>query len=169
MLKWMPSPTAIRRRRERWVLLLLMISLPLEAAVVCRGASVALAFGSYDVFSNRPLDSTATVEVTCSRDGGPRRTSVTVSLGASSHTGGVTVREMRPVGGVQPLAYNLFRDAARTSVWGETPGVDTVSRTIELANRTTGTLSFIIFGRIFAQQDVAAGGYQDRLVIGIDF
>ena len=67
----------------------------------------------------------------------------------------------------EPLVYNLFRDAARTAVWGDgSPGTEHEI----VANPPNKTpLALTIFGRIPAAQDVSAGAYADTVVVGVNY
>ena len=135
----------------------------------CNGSSVSLNLGSYPSYSAVNVDSSGTFTVTCRRDGGRRDTPVTVGLGTSLNSGSIANRQVKRVGGSDLLSYNLYRDATRLAVWGNTNGVDTVTQTISLANRTSGTLTFNIFSRINALQDVRAGSYNDSLTVTVTF
>ena len=76
-------------------------------------------FGSVGILTN-DLDTIATLTVACTPG-----TAYTVSLNASTGTGStITDRRMASAGGGS-LKYQLFRDAARTQNWGNTPGTDT--------------------------------------------
>jgi spore coat protein U-like protein len=54
-------------------------------------------------------------------------------------------------------------------VWGDTVGTNTVAQNITLANNTSGSLTFTIFTRINALQDVRAGTYNDSLTVTVTF
>lgn len=135
------------------------------AATTCRfvtGGGVA--FGPYDTLSASAVDTTLDLSVSCSRSGGPQNISVTVSLGLG--TNGISINARRMAGGSGDyLAYGLFRDVSRSSTWGFTPGVDTVSRTLSLPNNGSASVTFSVFGRIPALQDVSAGSYGDSVQV----
>lgn len=135
--------------------------------VSCTGSNVGMNLGVYTVSDVAPLDSSRTFTISCTRSGGPRTEQITVGIGPSAHTGGVASRALKLAIGADLLSYNLFRDAARQQVWGDTPGVNTVTQTIALENRTTGTITFTIFGRMPVAQDVRAGAYADQLTITV--
>ena len=67
------------------------------------------------------------------------------------------------------LPYNLYRDASRLAVWGETPGVDTMAVALSVPNNATRNATFTIYGRIPGLQNVHAGSYGDTLAITIDY
>lgn len=140
-----------------------------QAQTRCSSGSASLSLGTYSSDSTVPVDSSVPFIVTCTRSGGPRSTTVTVGLGPSFNSGRIAQRHAKLTSGPDTLNYNLFRDASRFSVWGETMGVDTVSQTIDLANKTSDTLTFNIFARIPAGTDVRAGFYTDQLTITVYF
>ena len=137
------------------------------AATTCRfvtGGGVA--FGPYDTLSASPVDTTLDLSVSCDRNGGPQSVSVTVSLGLGSNGTSTNARRMAHSGGTGDyLAYGLFRDVSRSSTWGFTPGVDTMSQTLAVPNKGSASVTFKVFGRIPALQDVSAGGYNDSVQI----
>lgn len=141
-------------------------ALPVGAATSCRlltGGS--LVFAPYDALAATPSDSLASVQVSCTRDGGPRNVDVTLSISAGN-SGSVSARRMVRAGApVDYLAYGLFRDVSRTAVWGITPGVDAVTATLSIDNNTTASTTFTIYGRLPAQQDVYAGDYSDSVIL----
>jgi spore coat protein U-like protein len=157
--------------RARCLLVLVAAcGLPAAAQVTtCSGSNVAFSLGTYDAFRSTPLDSSTSFVVTCTRRGGPGSDLVSVGFGPSLNSGTIATRQLKILSGVDLLTYNIYRDAGRALVWGNTVGADTVSQTINLANNTSGNLTFTIFGRINALQDVRAGSYADTLTITVTF
>lgn len=142
---------------------------PAAAVTSCSGGNINLNLGAYDSYSATVVDSSATLLVTCTRDGGPKKETITVGLGPSFTSGAIAVRQARLTSGTDVLAYNLYREASRVSIWGETAGVDAVSQDITLPNNSSITLTFNIFARIDALQDVRAGEYTDQVTITVTF
>jgi len=67
-------------------------------------------------------------------------------------------------GSTDTLVYSLFQDAGRTTVWGETVGVNTT------AGLGDGTLqSYTVYGRIVAQQGADVGAYVDVVTVTLEF
>ena len=65
-------------------------------------------------------------------------------------------------GGSATLNYQLYSDAARTTVWGD----DTYGNSVS----TSGTdVDLSVYGRIPGQQNVPAGSYSDVLTITISY
>jgi spore coat protein U-like protein len=137
--------------------------------MACRlGVGGALAFGSYDIFNTAPTDTLLNISVTCERDGGPQHVVLLMRIGSGIHGTSATNRRMAHTGGSGDfLGYGLFRDVSRSSVWGATDGVDTLSQAISVPNKSSATANFTIYGRIAAQQDVSAGGYSDNVMITV--
>ncbi|MEP7124646.1 MAG: spore coat U domain-containing protein [Byssovorax sp.] len=123
---------------------------------------VGVAFGTYDVFSTSPLDSTGSVTVLCTGVGPSDTIVIDMSRGNASSFG---PRQM--LRGGTALDYNLFLDAARTTVWGDgTSGTSHYGPTMPPSG--VG-LTVPIYGRIPARQNAAAGAYSDTLVVTIVF
>jgi spore coat protein U domain-containing protein, fimbrial subunit CupE1/2/3/6 len=115
--------------------------------------------GSYDVFASTPTDTTGTISLTCS---GNADLTITVSKGGSATFNPRTLN-----GGSDTLNYNLHKDAARTTVWGDGTGSTATYTQSGVPNNTAQNLT--IYGRIPAAQDVSAGSYTDSVTVTIDF
>lgn len=154
---------------NRALLLALLALVPAATAASCRvvfGGS--LAFGSYDILAARPAESQATLTVSCERNGGPAGVTLTVRLDQGSHGSSVTARRMRHTGGSPDfLGYGLYRDAARSSVWGSSDRVDTMDAALAVPDRGAASVQFTIFGRIPPRQDVRIGSYGDVVRVTI--
>lgn len=152
---------------SRVLLLLVLCLAPMAApaAIVCRLVSGgSLGFGPYDFFSAAPNDSLANVTVNCSRDGGPQNNTLLMRVDQGLNGASVNARRLLHTGGTgDTLAYGLYRDVGRTSVWGSTDNVDTLSVSLSIPNKSTAFATFIIYGRIPAGQDVSAGTYRDTV------
>ena len=137
-----------------------------HAAITCRLVSTpGLAFGPYDSLSRVPTDTLTNIRVTCERNGGPQNITLTMRLGGGN-SASVHARRLRQVGGAgDVLGYGLYRDVTRSTVWGETDSVDTVSQTLSIPNKATQSVTFTVYGRIPALQDGSAGTYADSVEI----
>lgn len=134
---------------------------PVTATVLtaCAVTATPLIFGNYDPTSAIALDATTTLSVLCTVG-----TSFTVGLNAGSASG-ATVTTRRMVNGANLLNYALYREAARTNNWGNTPGTDTpgpVTATV-LPNALT------VYGRIPPGQNVAPGAYADTVTVTVNY
>jgi spore coat protein U-like protein len=122
----------------------------------CTVSATNLNFGSY---TQAQLDGQSQIQLTCSD-----ATPWDVGLNGGRFPGGtVARRSMSGPGGTQ-LDYQLFTDSARTVVWGDRVGTDTVSGT---GNGIPQTLT--VYGRIPAGERVKAGGYVDTITATLTF
>ena len=145
--------SGIRIAAASFLLVLLMTA---QAEANCTISTTSVAFGSYDVFSATPRDANGTVQIDCT----PRENiQVTLSSGSSSVFNPRTLRS-----GSNILNYNLFRNAARTQIWGDgSAGTSTSS-----ANNVRNT-TLTVYGRVPAAQDAAVGNYADTIVATVIF
>jgi spore coat protein U-like protein len=130
-----------------------------EARGACTISAASVNFGAYNVFNAAPLDSTGTVTCQCANN--DRDVQVFLSAGQS---GSYFPRTMGK--GSESLPYNLFTDAARTSIWGDGSG-----GTVAYFNNRPRTQVFVltIYGRIYSGADVSSGSYSDSVVATINF
>jgi len=130
------------------------------AAGMCTISATAVTFGNYNVFNAAAVDSTGTVTYRCS--GGASNIAITLSKGTSAT---YSPRRMSRSG--ELLNYNLYTDAARSTVWGDgTAGTVVYSFAIPPNN---SNVNVTVFGRIPAGQDVSAGSYSDTITATINF
>lgn len=148
-----------------FALALLLLVHGAQADVVCRVTTgLNLAFGTYEVDSSVHRDSQMQLTVTCDRNGGPQLVTVNVRMGPGLYSGAGGSRRMVLAGApVDYLAYGLYRDAGRSSPWGTTDGVDTMLQTLDIPNKTSRSATFVVYARMPAGQDVAAGNYSDSV------
>lgn len=143
----------------RWAgLALLLTALPAGNALA-QSCSVTvqgdLAFGTYDPFAATPLDAQTRIRIRCPASLWPR---VLISKGYSAT---YVDRELRC--GLEPLRYNLFTSAARTTVWGDgTEGSVYV-------DPGRGNANLNVFGRIRPGQDPIVGAYGDSITVTVLF
>ena len=125
-----------------------------QAYAACNLNVQGVIFGSYDVFDMQSVESTGNVGVTCD-------VSTPYSIALTPGSGNFVSRTL--TSGANALAYNLYADPARTSVWGDgTAGTVTVSGSATSANHT-------VYGRIPARQNVFAGSYSDLITVTLTF
>jgi spore coat protein U-like protein len=126
----------------------------------CTISATSVNFGNYNVFDGIAVDSTGTISYLCNS----HSTNITISLskGASS-----SYNQRIMIKGAEALTYNLFTDAAKTSVWGDgTSGTSVYSRT-NPPNNTNVNLT--VYGQIPPGQDVSAGTFSDTVSATINF
>ena len=131
---------------------------------VIDSSSVSLLdFGNYDPLSATPLDTAqGNIVVRCTKN-------TTFDIGLNAGIGaGATVATRKMNNGTDNLNYSLFTTAARTTVWGNTVGTDTVTGT-GTGLGAAQTVSKTVFGRVLAGQDVSAGTYNDTITVTVTF
>lgn len=140
-----------------------------SAAATCSAGALSLSLGTYTGDTSAPLDSIGAMTVTCTRSGGNASFPVTLGIGPSASSGSISNRTMKWASGTDQLAYNLYVDGGRFSVWGQTVGVDTVSQGITVPNKGTASVTFTIYARIPGLQNVPPGGYSDSLLVTLTY
>jgi spore coat protein U-like protein len=138
-------------------------SLSVSATVVnnCTVSTAPLAFGTYDpVVANgsTSLDGTGSVTIACTKGA-----TSTVGLNLGGNASGSTRR--LGDGASNFLTYEVYKEAARANVWGNT-GVDLYSPGVA-PSKTPRTLT--VYGRIVGDQDVPAGSYTDSTTATVNF
>lgn len=126
----------------------------------CTISASPLAFGTYDpvvTHAAAPLDATSTVTITCTRGSA---STVGLDLGTNA---AATVRRL--ANGAEFLTYELYKEAARTNVWGNS-GVDLLNPG-PAPSRAPRALT--VHGRIPGGQDATTGAYADTIVATITF
>jgi spore coat protein U-like protein len=124
----------------------------------------AVAFGNYDPVSANaatPKDATGTLSVTCTNGSSA---AIGLSQGNNAAMGSTDAAPLRRMlSGGNFLSYDLYRDSARTQLWGQ-------DVTVDLEITGTGTAaSQTIYGRIPAGQNKPAGAYADVVVATVTF
>ena len=140
------------------LLALLVPAAPVEGA--CTITTTAVSFGVYDPFGLGPNDSTGRVTYRCGR----RDRNITIML-ATGASGTFNPRTMFV--GVEGLTYNLYRNAARSRIWGDGSGGTRFYRRRNPPNNRNVVLT--VYARIPANQDVSAGTYTDSVPVVINF
>ncbi|MBI2833746.1 MAG: spore coat protein U domain-containing protein [Acidobacteria bacterium] len=138
---------------------LIVLAWAARAEASCTISTNAVAFGTYDVFAVSDLDSTGEIIYRCGKDKNIR---ISIDKG-----GAATFAERRMLNGSELLNYNLYLDAARTTIWGDgTEGTQTYFNA-DPPNNQYVTLT--VYGRVPFGQDVAAGAYSNSVTARIDF
>jgi spore coat protein U-like protein len=149
-------------------LILLAAGAPLTPAraqllASCSFTVPELAFGVADTLSTAAIDASTTIGINCS---GVIATTLRIclNLGIGDGGGGTTDRTLATTGGT--LRYQLYRDAARTQVWGSTDGAAAglpQELTLPLGLGGSASTSVTLYGRLFGSQGGApAGAYASR-------
>jgi spore coat protein U-like protein len=146
--------------RVAFGLALVLVGADRVEAAGCTISTTGVAFGSYNVFSSSPVDSTGTIVYRC--NGNVDSVLIAITKGQSS-----TFLPRQLGRGNEQLSYNLYRDAARTLVWGDFNGGTSAYLQIDPPNNQN--VSLTVFGRIPPGQDISAGSYSDTVTVVVLF
>ena len=147
---------------------LLMVT-QVDAARTCTITVFPLPFGIYPPATPAPVDSTALIQVACSGKpdaGQPGFYTLRIDGGTS----GDPASRYMPSGPNQ-LNYNLYQDAAYTTIWGD--GTSSTSPVVQTLPPGMSGMAFnmdhTVYGRSFASQDPPPGAYADVPIVTIEF
>jgi spore coat protein U-like protein len=130
------------------------------AEAACTISTTAISFGTYNVFQGAPTDAAGQVTFRC--------TTFELVVRIDLDRGGApsfNPRQMRQSSEI--LSYNLYRDASRSTIWGDgTGGTQNFSQFFVFANQN---INVPVYGRIPASQDVSAGLYTNTVTATINF
>ncbi|XUY29093.1 Csu type fimbrial protein [Agrobacterium sp. rho-8.1] len=115
-------------------------------------------------FGNRVLldsnvDQTSDIVVLCTAS-----TPFTIGLSAGSGANATVSNRLLTSAGGATIGYSLYTNSARTSVWGNTVGVDRQAST-----GTGAAQNFTVFGRVAAQTTPVIGTYNDTVTVTINY
>lgn len=123
----------------------------------CRISANTLDFGTAGNLGSN-VDGSSTLTATCSSQ-------VAYNIGLNAGNGwGATVALRKMTNGGRTINYSLYINSARTVVWGETPGTDTVSGTGSGLAQT-----YTVYGRVPAQATPAPAIYSDTIITTITY
>lgn len=121
-------------------------------------SATTLDFGSSGVLSvDRDAGSAVTVQCT-------NTTPYNIGLNSGIGTGATVGNRIMTGPGNATIGYSLYKTAARTTVWGNTVGTDTVSG---VGNGLAQ--AYPVYGRVPAQATPAAGTYTDTVTATITY
>jgi spore coat protein U-like protein len=140
--------------------LLLLVPARRADAAGCSVSTTPVVFGTYNVFAASPVDTVGQVVYRCT--GNNDYVVIAITKGLSN---AFSARQMGS--GTERLAYNLFKDAARTQVWGDLTGGTGVY--YDLDPPKNRDVSVPVYGRVPAGQDVSAGSYGDTVTVVVFF
>jgi spore coat protein U domain-containing protein, fimbrial subunit CupE1/2/3/6 len=157
----------------RWAAIAIaLLAADRAAAVSCSAGVPPLNFGMYDVFAPAPLQSATTLSVTCSKTAGDPASNIRVNYTLSLTTGSSNTYAQRTLAsGASRLGYNLYTNAARTSVWGDgTGGSATVAGAFTLSTgHPSESAAHPIYGSIPAGADASVGAYSDGITVTVSY
>jgi len=127
-----------------------------KVQAVCEVTASDLAFGDYTAQAGTPAQGTTLLRATCTPGS-------TYNVGLNEGTSpGATINARKMVSGANNLNYQLYSDSARTTIWGNTTGTDTVTGV-----GTGLAVDHTVFGAVPAAQVVPAGDYADTITVRI--
>lgn len=141
------------------------LSVTATVSANCTISTAPVAFGAYDPIvanATTALNGTGTVTVTCTTGSAA---TITLGQGTNPATGSTDTAPLRQMkdSGTDVLAYSLFQDTGRTTVWGNTAGTG-------VAETGTGTVQNVtVYGAVPAGQNVPAASYSDTVVATVTF
>jgi spore coat protein U domain-containing protein, fimbrial subunit CupE1/2/3/6 len=121
----------------------------------CSVSASTLDFGTVGVLLAN-TDGTSSLTVQCASG-----VAYQVGLDNGQHASGTT-RRMQGPGGL--VAYELYRNTARTQRWGTTLNTDTVSGSGSGSNQ-----ALTVFGRVPTQTTPSAGTYNDTITVTVTY
>jgi spore coat protein U-like protein len=134
------------------------LNVSITIAATCTVISAtSIDFGTVTAISSN-LDQNSSLTVNCS-SATPYNVGLSAGGGSDATVGS---RKMSNAGNA--VSYSLYRDAARTQVWGETIGTNTVAGTGTGSNQV-----LTIYGRTPVQPTPPAGSYTDSVTITITY
>jgi len=137
------------------------LNISASVAAVCTITTSPVAFGAYDpVVANAATDLTAagSVNVACTKG-----TPATIDLGNGGNLSGGS---RRMASGSDFLNYALYKDAARTQVWGTGLAGGT---TMAYNAATKASTAVSVYGTVPQNQDVTVGAYSDVVLATINY
>jgi spore coat protein U-like protein len=120
---------------------------------------VNINFGNVNVLPGTAVDVTGSIDFSCTEFANNRLGRFCISIGSGGHFTG-TQRQMNGPGGYK-LNYNLYKDAARTQLWGSwETGFATAGLQTDIMSNGSGQIvaSVPIYARLFGSQQAALAG-----------
>lgn len=130
------------------------------AQAACTISTTGVNFGTYNVFQGTPDDADGQVTFRC--------TTFELFVRIDLDRGGAASfnpRQMRQ--GSEILSYNLYRDASRSTIWGD--GTGGTQNFVQIFVPANQNINLTVYGRIPAGQDVRAGAYTNTVTATIQF
>ena len=153
----------LQRRTAPWLVAGVLLLPGIANAINCSITLNPLSFGMYSPGGSVHLDAVADITVRCVAQ--PGSYSVTIGPGL----GGNQLQRTLLGGGSDVLNYNLFRDPARSQIWGNgTPPTFVVIGSRPSTGRPTFNVH-PLYGRVFSGQTPNPGNYADNLMVTVLF
>ena len=152
------------------ILFLALLAMPVFGAT-CSLTATGVSFGTYIPNQAMPADSAGSVTIVCLKgvlDTLPLTVTYSININRGSSSS-YSPREM--TSGANTLRYNLYRDASRLNVWGDTTGgTSNVTGALQLqAPLGSASVMHTVYSRIFASQNAVPGIYADSIVVTVAY
>ena len=138
------------------------LSVTASVAANCTIATAPVAFGAYDpVSANAATDllGTGTLTVACTKGA-----AATIDLAQGANY--LAPSRRMTAGAAAFLNYALYKDAARTQVWGSTMAGGT---TYAYNSASKNPVAITVYGTVPQAQDVTVGSYTDTVLATINY
>lgn len=133
-------------------------------AATCMLSVGDMTFGIYLPGQPNPVDASSSITVQCEADIDGEDVNYSLSIGPSD--GAFAPRTMHSEDAT--LSYNVFVDAARSTVWGDgSVGTGMVSG--QLALPAVSSVTSLVHGRVFGGQSLRSGSYTDLLTVTVEY
>lgn len=127
-----------------------------SVAAQCNVSAATLAFGAVNPLSSQ-VDATTTLTVNCTKN-----SPYTVGLNAGVTTG-TTIAQRLMANGANTMLYNLYTNAARSTIWGNSAVAPTWVSGTGAGLGTAQPLT--VYGRVASgQTNLAVGNYQENTI-----
>jgi spore coat protein U-like protein len=127
------------------------------AAKCTVGTATDLNFGSVSGLLKTNTDQTSLIRATCTN-----RAAFQIGLDNGKNAGTGSIRRM--ASGSNLVTYELYRDSARTSRWGNTLNTDTLT-----SSGTGSEQTLTVYGRVPTQAAAVAGSYSDIITVTVTY
>jgi spore coat protein U-like protein len=156
--------TEMKRTAMAAITASLLATASLQAA--CTVSATDLNFGTYDTSAAGATDGTGNINVHCTfLIAIALHYTVKLSTGGS---GTYTPREMQR-DATYSLAYNLYVDSTRLTIWGDGSGSTDFDKFSSLLGLLVHDRNYPVYGRIPAQQNVPPGSYSDTITVTVEY
>lgn len=145
-----------------------MLPIPATARTCFISQVTGVDFGTYIPIQAASLDIRGRIRVRCTGRGTPGQLEAYTIRISGIIDAGLYGRRM--TSGLNQLHYNLFKDAARTDIWGDGSfGMTPLVRIIRNSNRNVVIGNHWVYGRIPPYQNPGGGSYTDIVDVTIEF
>lgn len=134
------------------------VQITIAAECQISSAPAPLNFGTSGVIDAN-VDATTTIDVQCTNG-----QSYNIGLNEGQGAGATVAARLMTGPAAATVTYSLYQDAARTTIWGDTIGTNTVAGT-----GTGSPVTHTVYGRVPPQPTPAAGTYNDVITVTVTY